>query len=88
MKSSASIRMQRCSISNVLRVLRVVDEVAVEVLIDDPRASGSIQVVTKVARLRCGRPSTASSRSTKRIAASGSHLRPSGMALSGAAVVR
>ena len=31
-------------------------------------ASGSIQVVTKVARLRCGSPSSASSSSTRRIA--------------------
>ena len=30
------MRMQRCSISAVLRVLRVIDEVAVEVLGDDP----------------------------------------------------
>ena len=34
-KRSASIRMQRCSISAVLRVLGVVDEVAIEALGDD-----------------------------------------------------
>ena len=47
------------------------------------RASGSIQVVTKVARLRSGIPSTASSSLTRRIAAMGA-IGSSGMASSGA----
>ena len=47
------------------------------------RASGSIQVVTKVARLRSGMPSTASSWSIRRIAAIGD-IACSGIALSGA----
>jgi hypothetical protein len=44
------------------RVLRVVDEVAVEVLGDQPLRLGSIQVVTKVASLRIGEPSMISYR--------------------------
>ena len=40
LKRSASMRMQRCSISAVLRVLGVVDEVAVQVLGDDPLRLG------------------------------------------------
>jgi hypothetical protein len=51
------------------------------------RASGSIQVVTKVARLRSGMPSTASSSSTRRIAAIGV-IGCSGIAWSGARWVR
>ena len=47
------------------------------------RASGSIQVVTKVARLRSGMPSTASSSSTSRIAWIGG-IGSSGIASSGA----
>jgi hypothetical protein len=51
------------------------------------RASGSIQVVTNVARLRSGIPSTASSWSTRRIAEI-AVIAFSGIAWSGASSVR
>ncbi len=50
-------------------------------------ASGSIQVVTKVARLRCGSPSTASSSSTSRIA-SRADIPLAGKSRAGASSVR
>ena len=50
-------------------------------------ASGSIQVVTKVARLRLGSPSSASSSSTSRIASS-EVMPPSGNSFCGASSVR
>ena len=50
-------------------------------------ASGSIQVVTNVARLRCGSPSMARSSSTSRIASTG-RMPPSGKCFDGAGSVR
>ncbi len=50
-------------------------------------ASGSIQVVTNVARLRCGSPSMARSSPTSRIASTG-RMPPSGKWVDGAASVR
>ncbi len=50
-------------------------------------ASGSIQVVTNVARLRCGSPSMARSSATSRIASTG-RIPPSGKCVEGAASVR
>ena len=69
------------------RVLGVVDEVAVQVLATIRCASGSIQVVTKVARLRHGSPSRTSSSSTSRIASSAG-IPLAGKSLSGASSVR
>jgi hypothetical protein len=43
------------------RILRVIDEVPKEVLVDHDTGLGSIQVVTNVARFLSGIPSTASS---------------------------
>ena len=86
-KRSASIRTQRCSISaeigysawSMKLVCRLSEMIRC--------ASGSIHVVTNVARLRCGSPSIARSSPTSRIASVG--LIPlSGNVVDGAASVR
>ena len=60
-KSSASIRMHRCWIANVCGYSAWSMKFRWRLSSITRRASGSIQVVTKVARLRSGMPSTASS---------------------------
>ena len=82
-KSSASIRMQRCWIAKVWGYSAWSMKLRWRLSSITRRASGSIQVVTKVARLRSGIPSTASSSPTRRIAAMGA-IGSSGMAWSGA----
>ncbi len=82
-KSSASIRTQRCWISNVCGYSAWSMKLRWRFCSITSRASGSIQVVTKVARFRSGMPSTASSSSTRRIAAIAA-IGSSGIALSGA----
>src|SRR3954452_17379037 len=62
------MRMQRCWISKVWGYSAWSMKLRWRLLSITIRASGSIQVVTKVARFRSGMPSTASSSSTKRIA--------------------
>jgi hypothetical protein len=69
LKRSASIRMQRCSISAVIGYSAWSMKFRCRFSSITARASGSIQVVTKVARFRSGIPSTASSWPTRRIAA-------------------
>ena len=86
-KSSASIRMQRCWISKVWGYSAWSMKLRWRLSSITRRASGSIQVVTKVARLRSGMPSTASSSLTRRIAAIGV-IGFSGIASSGAPSVR
>jgi hypothetical protein len=86
-KSSASIRMQRCWISKVCGYSGWSMKLRWRLSSITRRASGSIQVVTKVARLRSGMPSTASSWPTRRIAAI-AVIGSSGIAWSGAASVR
>ena len=68
-KSSASIRMHRCSISAVIGYSAWSMKFRCRFPSITDRASGSIQVVTKVARFRSGMPSIASSWVTSRIAA-------------------
>ena len=82
-KSSASIRMQRCWISKVWGYSAWSMKLRWRFCSITRRASGSIQVVTKVARFRSGMPSTASSSSTRRIAAMAA-IGSSGIAWSGA----
>ena len=82
-KRSASIRMQRCSISAVCGYSAWSMKLRCRFSSMTRCASGSIQVVTKVARLRSGMPSTASSSPTRRIA-SIAVIGSSGIALSGA----
>jgi hypothetical protein len=65
----------------------MVDEVAMEVGRDDLLASGPIQVVTKVARLRSGIPSRTTSSSMSRIASMGG-IGSRGISWSGASWVR
>ena len=82
-KSSASIRTQRCWISKLCGYSAWSMKLRWRFCSITSRASGSIQVVTKVARFRSGMPSTASSCSTRRIAAIAA-IGSSGIALSGA----
>ena len=65
---SASIRMQRCSISAVRGYSAWSMKLRCRFAAMIRCASGSIQVVTKVARLRAGSPSSARSSATSRIA--------------------
>ena len=68
LKRSASIRMQRCSISAVRGYSAWSMKLRWRFAAMTLCASGSIQVVTKVARFRCGSPSSVSSSATSRIA--------------------
>ena len=68
---SASIRMQRCSISAVRGYSAWSMKLRCRFSAMIRCASGSIQVVTKVARLRAGSPSRARSSATSRMASSG-----------------
>jgi hypothetical protein len=65
-KRSASIRMQRCSISAVRGYSAWSMKFRCRFAAMIRCASGSIQVVTKVARLRAGSPSSARSSDTRR----------------------
>ena len=67
-KRSASIRMQRCSISAVRGYSAWSMKLRCRFSAMIRCASGSIQVVTKVARLRAGSPSSARSSATSRMA--------------------
>ncbi len=67
-KRSASMRMQRCSISAEIGYSAWSMKFRYRFSAMIRCASGSIQVVTKVARLRFGSPSSSSSRPTSRIA--------------------
>ena len=86
-KRSASIRTQRCSISAQIGYsawsMKLVCRFSAMIC----SASGSIHVVTKVARLRCGSPSIARSSATSRAASTG-RMPPSGKCVDGAASVR
>ena len=68
---SASIRMQRCSISAVRGYSAWSMKLRCRLSAMIRCASGSIHVVTKVARLRAGSPSRARSSATRRIASVG-----------------
>ena len=70
---SASIRMQRCSISAVRGYSAWSMKLRCRFSAMIRCASGSIQVVTKVARLRAGSPSSARSSPTSRIASTERH---------------
>ena len=65
---SAIIRMQRCSISAVRGYSAWSMKLRCRLSVMTRRASGSIQVVTNVARFRMGSPSSARSSDTSRIA--------------------
>ena len=67
-KRSASMRMQRCSISAVCGYSAWSMKLRCRFSAITRCASGSIQVVTNVARLRIGMPSSTSSSSISRIA--------------------
>ena len=67
-KRSASIRMQRCSISAVRGYSAWSMKLRCRLVAMICCACGSIHVVTKVARLRAGSPSSARSSPTSRIA--------------------
>ena len=86
-KRSASIRTQRCSISAEIGYSAWSMKLVCRFSVMSRCASGSIQVVTKVARLRCGSPSMARSSSTRRIASTG-RMPPSGKYFDGAGSVR
>src|SRR4051794_6335583 len=75
--------MQRCWISKVWGYSAWSMKLRWRLLSITSRASGSIQVVTKVARFRSGMPSTASSSLTRRIAGTAA-IGSSGIASSGA----
>ena len=83
LKSSANIRMHRCWISNVIGYSAWSMKFRWRFVSITRRASGSIAVVTNVARFRSGMPSTASSSWTRRAAAIGA-IASSGIAPSGA----
>ena len=68
---SASIRMQRCSISAVRGYSAWSMKFRCKFSAISRCASGSIQVVTNVAKLRAGSPSRARSSATSRIASTG-----------------
>ena len=68
LKRSASIRTQRCSISAEIGYSAWSMKLRWRLAAISRCASGSIQVVTKVARLRAGSPSSSSSSPTRRIA--------------------
>ena len=70
LKRSASIRMQRCSISAVRGYSAWSMKLRWRFSAMIRWASGSIQVVTKVARLCCGSPSSITSSNTSRIVSS------------------
>ena len=70
---SASIRMQRCSISAVRGYSAWSMKLRCRLSAMSRCASGSIQVVTNVARLRAGSPSKARSSATSRIASDRRH---------------
>ena len=80
---SASMRMQRCSISAVCGYSAWSMKLRCRFSAMIRCASGSIQVVTKVARFRCGMPSSTSSSPISRIAST-ARMPCCGSALSGA----
>lgn len=86
-KRSASIRTQRCSISAEIGYSAWSMKLRCRFSAMIRWASGSIQVVTNVARLRCGSPSRARSSATSRIASVGL-MPPSGKDVAGALSVR
>ena len=71
LKRSASIRTQRCSISAEIGYSAWSMKLRCRFSAMIRCASGSIQVVTKVARLRCGSPSRFRSSATSRMASVG-----------------
>ena len=81
-KRSASIRTQRCSISAEIGYSAWSMKLRCRFSAMIRCASGSIQVVTNVARLRCGSPSMARSSPTSRIASIG-RIPPSGKYVDG-----
>src|SRR6478609_3777635 len=87
LKRSASIRTQRCSISAEIGYSAWSMKLRCRFSAMIRCASGSIHVVTKVARLRCGSPSMVRSTSTRRIASTGA-MPVSGKCLEGADSVR
>jgi hypothetical protein len=87
LKRLASIRMQRCSISAVRGYSAWSMKLRWRLAAMTLCASGSIQVVTKVARFRIGSPSRVRSSATSRIA-SWDAIPTSGRALSGTASMR
>ena len=84
---SASIRTQRCSISAEIGYSAWSMKLRWRFSAMIRCASGSIQVVTNVARLRIGSPSRARSSSTRRMASTG-RMPCSGKVFEGAASVR
>ena len=87
LKRLASIRMHRCSISAVCGYSAWSMKLRCRLAAMSWRASGSIHVVTNVARLRIGWPSSSSSSPIRR-SASRPRMPCSGSALSGDASVR
>ena len=81
------MRMQRCSISAEIGYSAWSMKLRWRFSATIRCASGSIQVVTKVARLRHGSPSSTSSSSTSRIASS-ADMPLAGNSLSGASSIR